>query len=92
MAAMRRICHVTRFPRRVVEPEGDTRHAPSCIAQAQRDTYLGKLQQRFEIEDGCHSHPEGRHVIFYLVNSQGIDIIGVVHQHMDVISYFDKSP
>jgi toxin ParE1/3/4 len=35
------------------------------------------------------SYPQGSHVIFYLVREDGIDVIGVPHQCMDMVGYFD---
>jgi len=47
---------------------------------------LGK--PRPEIRDGYYSYLPGSHVVFYLVRQGGIDIIGILHQRMDVLSYF----
>jgi|APHig6443718053_1056840.scaffolds.fasta_scaffold676890_1 toxin ParE1/3/4 len=71
----------------------------------QRDAYLRGLDRRFawlaehpylgkprpDIKDGYHSYPQGSHVIFYLVCEAGIDIIGVLHQRMDVLTYFEQA-
>jgi toxin ParE1/3/4 len=71
----------------------------------QRDAYLRALDRRFawladhptlgrprpDIRDGYHSYRQGTHVIFYLVRAGGIDIIGVLHQRMDVLSYFGQA-
>jgi len=32
--------------------------------------------------------PQGSHVIFYLIGTNTIDIIGVPHKHMDVLGHF----
>ncbi len=48
---------------------------------------LGK--QRAEIKPGYHCFPEGMHLIFYKITQDGIDIIGIPHQNMDFIAYFD---
>lgn len=48
---------------------------------------LGK--QRTEIKAGYFCFPEGMHLIFYKITQNGIDIIGVPHQNMDIVSYFD---
>jgi len=48
---------------------------------------LGK--QRTEIKPGYFCFPEGMHLIFYKITRNGIDIIGVPHQNMDIVSYFD---
>lgn len=68
----------------------------------QRDAYLRALDARFawlaeqprsgrhrsDIRDGYYCFPQGRHLVFYLIRDGGIDIIGVPHQHMDVVNYF----
>ncbi len=68
----------------------------------QRNTYLKALEKRFDwlaenpklgkqrpdIAEGYCSFPQGEHVIFYLIHEKGIDIIGVPHKEMDIISYF----
>lgn len=46
---------------------------------------LGK--HRDDIKPGYYCFPEGRHLIFYTVSGQGIDIIGIPHQSMDVAAY-----
>jgi toxin ParE1/3/4 len=64
----------------------------------QRDTYLRGLDARFvwlakhsmlgrardEIAPGYRSFRHEAHVIFYLIRADGIDIIGVPHQAMDI--------
>ena len=69
----------------------------------QRNRYLKSLEARFiwladnpragkhriDIAHDYYSFPHGRHVVFYLVAGNMIDIIGVPHQEMDVIVYFD---
>lgn len=68
----------------------------------QADKYLNSLFSRFEwlsenpyigkhredIKNGYHCFPEGMHLIFYTMTEYGIDIIGIPHQNMDVISHF----
>jgi toxin ParE1/3/4 len=49
---------------------------------------LGK--QRNDIKPGYYCFPEGKHLIFYTISKNGIDIIGVPHQNMDVTGYFDN--
>jgi toxin ParE1/3/4 len=48
---------------------------------------LGK--QRPEIKPGYYCFPEGMHLIFYKITRDRIDIIGIPHQSMDFIVYFD---
>lgn len=46
---------------------------------------LGK--RRDDIKPGYLCFPEGRHLVFYTISEQGIDIIGIPHQSMDVAGY-----
>jgi len=59
----------------------------SRFAWLAENPQLGK--QRAEIKPGYHCFPEGMHLIFYKITQDGIDIIGIPHQHMDFIAYFD---
>ena len=72
----------------------------------QRNSYLRALDRRCtwlaehplsgkhrpDIAPGYYGYPQGRHVIFYQCwdNGQGIDIIGIPHQRMDIAQYFDS--
>jgi len=49
--------------------------------------YVGKL--RTDIADGYYSFPQGQHLIFYLIQTRGIDIIAIPHRAMDVENHFD---
>jgi toxin ParE1/3/4 len=69
----------------------------------QRDTYLRNLDKRFQwlaenprlgkhrpdIQEGYYCFLQGSHLVFYILRERGIDIIGIPHQNMDIISYFD---
>lgn len=50
--------------------------------------HLGK--HRSDIAEGYYCFPQGSHLIFYVLNPLGIDIIGIPHQSMDFAAYFDK--
>lgn len=70
--------------------------------EAQREQYLRALDDRFrwlaehprsgkhrpDIAEGYHCFPQGSHLIFYLIGTNAIDIIGVLHKQMDVPAYF----
>ncbi len=43
-----------------------------------------------DIAEGHYCFPQGSHLIFYVFNPLGIDIIGIPHQSMDFAAYFDK--
>jgi len=49
---------------------------------------IGK--HRDDIKPGYYCFPEGSHVIFYTLASYGIDVIGIVHQRMDVIGHLEE--
>lgn len=46
-------------------------------------------RDRSEINKAYRSMPSGKHVIFYMVNENSIDIIGIPHSSMDVLQYFE---
>ena len=68
----------------------------------QRNSYLKALEKRFgwlaenpklgkhrmDVAEGYYSFPQGEHVVFYLIGDKGIDIIGIPHKEMDIITYF----
>ena len=72
------------------------------MGQTQRNTYLRALEKRFswlgenpqlgkhrpDVAEGYYSFPQGEHVVFYLIGDKGIDIIGIPHKEMDIITYF----
>ncbi len=67
----------------------------------QADIYLSAVIQRFDwlvenptlgtprddIKNGYFCFPEGMHLVFYIVNNQSLEIIGIPHQRMDIIEY-----
>lgn len=67
----------------------------------QADAYLTSLMNRFEwlaeqpglgrkrddVKDGYFSFPEGEHVIFYTMTDGIVDIIGIPHHRMDIVSH-----
>lgn len=78
------------------------RYTEQTWGKAQRNRYLKSIDTRFhwlaenprlgkhrtDICEGYYSFPEGQHVIFYQVGANTIDIIGIPHKEMDIISYF----
>ena len=69
---------------------------------AQLETYLTGFNNRFQwladsplagrerndVHPGYRSYPEGSHVIFYNINDDLVDIIGIPHKSMDVSAFF----
>ncbi len=89
-------------PRAYSDLKTIARYTRQTWGEAQRDRYLAALDSRFEwlaanpwmgkhrsdIEEGYYCFPQGAHLIFYLMRADGIDIIGVPHKRMDVLTYF----
>lgn len=90
-------------PRAAKDLRAIARYTLRTWGRKQRDAYLRALDRRFawlaenpslgkprpDIKAGYHSFPQGAHVIIYLVRADGIDVIGVLHQHMDVSTWFE---
>ncbi|HHZ97667.1 MAG TPA: type II toxin-antitoxin system RelE/ParE family toxin [Flavobacteriales bacterium] len=67
----------------------------------QADFYLKALIQRFDwltenpalgksrddVKQGYFCFPQGRHLIFYILKNNQVEIIGIPHQRMDVVEY-----
>lgn len=72
---------------------------------AQMETYLRQLADRFDwlaenpkagvarddVAKGYRCFPQGQHRIFYLMEPQGLAIIGIPHRAMDINRYFPPS-
>lgn len=79
------------------------RYTLKVWGKEQRDHYLRSLDQRFawlaqnprlgkhrpDIQDGYHCFPQGQHLVFYTLQEDWIVIIGVPHQDMDILNYFN---
>lgn len=73
-------------------------------SEAQADSYVTQLYERFswlamqprlgrhryDIAKGYYCFPQSAHLVFYLIRSDGIVIIGVPHKDMDIFNYFDS--
>ncbi len=57
-----------------------------CFKTLSNNPYVGR--HRMDVKEGYYSFPHESHVIFYLIRKKEIDIIGVLHQRMDIIKYF----
>ena len=80
------------------------RYTEATWGKTQRNAYLKGLEVRFtwlaenpfsgkhrtEVHSDYYSFPQGQHVVFYLITEDSIDVIGVLHQEMDVVNYFKK--
>ena len=80
------------------------RYTDRTWGKAQRNHYLKSIEARFQwlaenplggkrrtdICESYYSFPEGQHVVFYMINGNAIDIIGIPHKEMDTIWYFQE--
>lgn len=78
------------------------RYTERTWGKDQRNIYLKNIEKRLiwlaenpllgkhrpDIHEGYYSFPQGQHVVVYLIGNRGIDVIGVPHKEMDIISYF----
>jgi len=92
-------------PRAKEDLKNTGRYTLKIWGRKQRDIYLRAMEQRFEwlagnpelgrhrpeIHAEYYSYPQGSHVVFYLKWEGGIDIIGIPHQHMDILNYFSRN-
>lgn len=78
------------------------RYTLKIWGKQQRDIYLKNLDKRFvwlaknprlgkhrpDIQEGYYCFPQGTHLVFYIIHDNGIDIIGIPHQEVDILNYF----
>lgn len=90
-------------PRAQRDLDAITDYSLATWGERQTEKYLTELEQRFrwlaqhqnagrprdELGEGYRSYPHGAHVIFYLIESSDVAIIGVPHGAMDVEAYFE---
>ena len=53
-----------------------------------KNPLLGK--KRDDVKPGYYCCPEGMHLIFYMITKTGIDIIGIPHQKMDIVTHLKE--
>lgn len=89
-------------PRALNDLKNIAHYTENNWGRTQKNTYLKNLESRFvwlaenpqlgklrhDICEGYYSFPEGQHVVFYLIDSRVIHIIGIPHKDMDIISFF----
>jgi toxin ParE1/3/4 len=90
-------------PRAVRDIDQITDYTLATWGERQTEKYLAELDQRFrwlaqnpkagrardEVGEGYRSFPHNAHVIFYLIDKDGVAIIGVPHGAMDIEAYFE---
>ena len=79
------------------------RYTQTTWGRAQRNTYLAKIDAAFhllsvepqlgkscdDLRAGYRKYPVGRHLIFYRQSADGLEIIRILHQRMDIEAHFD---
>ena len=90
-------------PRAMDDLKNIGRYTLKIWGKKQRDIYLRNLDKRFawlaenprlgkhrlDVREGYYCFPQGAHLVFYIVHDRGIDIIGIPHQDMDILNYFN---
>jgi toxin ParE1/3/4 len=85
-------------PRAVADLDAIADYTIETWGPDQLESYLGSLIRRFEwlcenplagrerndVNVGYRSFAEGRHIVFYLISGDYIDIIGIPHKSMDI--------
>ena len=54
----------------------------SCFEELAANPRLGR--ERNDVKAGYRSFPQGRHLVFYVIAPEGVEVIGIVHQGADV--------
>jgi toxin ParE1/3/4 len=89
-------------PRAVADLDAIAYYTIETWGLAQLETYLMGFNSRFQwladnplagrerndVQPGFRSYPEASHVIFYIINEDKVDIIGIPHKSMDVSVFF----
>jgi toxin ParE1/3/4 len=61
-----------------------------CLEELAANPRLGR--ERDDVKAGYRSFPQGRHVVFFVIASEGIEVIGIVHQSADVDAHLVEYP
>jgi len=79
------------------------RYTQATWGRAQRNTYLARLDASFhvlaqephrgracdDIRPGYYKYHVGRHLIFYRASPDGVEIICILHDRMDIEAHLD---
>jgi toxin ParE1/3/4 len=80
------------------------RYTQMTWGKEQRNLYLAKIDAVFhllaqepqfgkacdEVQSGYRKYPVGRHLIFYRQSSEGIEVVRILHDRMDIEAHFDE--
>jgi toxin ParE1/3/4 len=72
----------------IVQADKYTRALVSRFEWLSENPHIGK--RRDDIKQGYYCYPEGSHAIFYTLTGYGIDVIGILHQRMDVMGHLEE--
>jgi toxin ParE1/3/4 len=92
-------------PRAYDDLKNIARYTRQQWGERQRERYMRALDERFrwlaehprsgkhrlDIAEGYYCFPQGSHLIFYLIGTDLIDIIGVPHKQMDTLGHFGET-
>jgi toxin ParE1/3/4 len=81
------------------------RYTQATWGREQRNTYLTKIDASFhllavepqlgrscdDLRLGYRKYPVGKHLIFYRQSANGIEIIRILHQRMDIEAQLDSN-
>jgi len=59
----------------------------TCFEELVKNPLIGK--ERNDVIPGTRSFPQGQHVVFYITEPFGVEIIGIPHQSEDVEKHFE---
>lgn len=79
------------------------RYTQATWGREQRNTYLAKIDASFhllavepqlgkscdDLRPGYRKYPVGKHLIFYRQSKDGLEIIRILHERMDIEARFD---
>jgi toxin ParE1/3/4 len=95
------IFHLTKLAKQDLLSIG--RYTQATWGREQRNSYLAKIDASFHLlaiepqrgqacDDlllGYYKYHVGRHLIFYRHTSEGIEIVRILHDRMDIEAHFD---
>ena len=59
----------------------------SSLTAVGNDPEISKSRKRPELFPGCRSYIFGKHIIFYRVKNDAVEIVRILHQRMDFDSH-----
>lgn len=60
-----------------------------ALVKIEANPELLPSKSRDDLTLGCRSYPVGKHIFFYRVKNNTLEVIRVLHQRMDIDAYFE---